>query len=120
MKNLILKGLIVTMLLTLIFVSSYAQTSVTADTIKNTCGEGSTSDILFKVCDSTVMQMNATDYSVRINGTAYFDTIRAKLLHAGDSSIVLGTGTLPAPSFSTTDFLSPAGLPQETRRYRML
>ncbi len=96
-----------TIIVTLLFATSFSicksQTSVTADTIKNTCEEENASDILFKICDSTIMQLNVSDGNVRINtnleipnGYIHIDSIRARAIHVGDSSIFIGaSGALP-------------------------
>ncbi len=75
-----------------------AQT-ITADTIKNTpYGEGF-NDLLFQVGDSTVMKI-ASDSNVTINtnlgvpnGSILVDSIRARVIHVGDSSLVLAGTT---------------------------
>ncbi len=64
--NFLIKCMSIMFMLALFYVKSNAQTGVTADTIRNTCGEGA-SDILLQICDSTVMQLKAADGNVKIN-----------------------------------------------------
>ncbi len=97
--NQILAGLVVIVLLALSYNNGFAQTSIVADTIKNTCGEEGSSDILFRLCDSTILQLSSEDNGkVRINtnlevpnGYVRMDSIRSRVIHVGDSSIVIGT-----------------------------
>lgn len=62
---------IVALLLVLAYNTAKSQVAVTADTIKNTCviegEETNVSDILFRLCDSTVMKLSVTNGNVQIN-----------------------------------------------------
>lgn len=111
---------IVALLLVLAYNTAKSQVAVTADTIKNTCviegEETNVSDILFRLCDSTVMKLSVTNGNVQINsnlqipnGNLLVDSIRTRAIHIGDSSITIGSLPPVGNTFGGNNFITATG-----------
>jgi hypothetical protein len=98
------QAIIIAMLL-LISITGNAQT-ISVDTIQNTPDGDSFNDLLFQVGDSTVMKIKG-DRNITMNSnlsipnaTIQVDSIRARVIHVGDSSLILGTGNPATPGLN--------------------
>lgn len=87
---------VIAMLLSATVLFNTKAQTISVDTIKNTPDGEGFNDLLFQVGDSTILKV-ASDGNIEIstnldvpNGFLRVDSIRARVIHAGDSSILIG------------------------------